>query len=379
MTDKTDSPHQLATSAYPVALDLGWEMAELHSDPHTKRSFSQTEETASGNEAEQDAGLRTLSDLERWEQSQISLASIRVALHRLGPAIAAAGLESPAADAAMEAFQAGENDKLKEAIRRLHDELVCCLHAADDNLGKAYDLGRSLAYTCRRPKSWEGVREEFQRWRLATLTGWLADLSSYLPDHSSRAVAISMGIWQEAIPDPGKRMCEGQVAGDLDQVTRQQMMRQLHRQAKLWRAVLTGAKSGRQMLQAKDYVAAVGRLCRRAIHLLFSPRTYFLAPLILAAGGVAIGFILSSGATEINKIIGAIAAGAGALGITWTGVKATLGRLVADVEEPLWGAELDVAIGGAMTTLDRGWLVRFHQRPSRIASAVTPPRGPAAE
>lgn len=109
-------------------------------------------------------------------------------------------------------------------------------------------------------------------------------------------------------------------------------------------------------------------MAKRVLRLLFSWRTYFLVPVVLAAGGVAIYFILSAGGQEINKIIGAIATGAGALGITVSGARTTVGRWASKVEEPLWGAEIDVAIAGAITTLDRSWVVRFRQRPSRIAS-----------
>jgi hypothetical protein len=133
------------------------------------------------------------------------------------------------------------------------------------------------------------------------------------------------------------------------------------------------------MLGAGDYVAAIGRLAKRGFRLLFSSRTYFLVPIVLVAGGVGIYVIHNSGGREINKIVAAIATGAGALGITASGAKTTVGRWASRVEQPLWAAEIDVAIGGAITTLDRDWVVRFRQRPSRIAAAIAPARGPAAE
>ena len=133
------------------------------------------------------------------------------------------------------------------------------------------------------------------------------------------------------------------------------------------------------MLGASDYVAAGGRLAKRALRLLFSWADVLSGPGSAPAGGVAINFILSSGGQEINKIVGAIATGAGALGITASGARTTVGRWASKVEEPMWAAEVDVAIGGAITTLDRDWLVRLRQRPSRIAAAIAPARGPAAE
>ncbi len=364
---------------YAIALDLGWELAGLYSAPHVPSK------KPAGRESEPNVGdapprfLPTLSELSPAERTRLSLGRIRVALFRLTHVFVAAVVDVSTVDAAMAAFDRSDLAQLKAELVNLHDELLLRLHVVDPNLGKSYDLGRALVYTCQRPSSWAEVRDEFQRFRLATLSGWLADLSTYLPDHACRAVAISLSIWQEAIPDPDQRSHAGQLALDLGGDAEARLLRQLRRQGGLWRTVLTAAKDPRQMLGASDYVAAVGRLAKRALRLLFSWRTYFLVPVVLLAGGVAIYLILSSGGQEINKIVGAIATGAGALGITASGARMTVGRWALTVEEPMWAAEIDVAIGGAITTLDRDWVVRLRQRPSRIAAAIAPARGPAAE
>lgn len=378
-TDDSAPTDVIPASVYAIALDLGWEVAGLYSALHVPRSKS------AGHESEPDVGeappqfLPTLSELSPAERTRLSLGRIRVALHRLTHVFVAADVDVPTIDAAVAAFDGSELVELKAELANVHEELLCGLHVVDPNLGKSYDLGRALVYTCQRPSSWAEVRNEFQRFRLTTLSSWLADLSTYLPDHACRAVAISLGIWQEAIPDPGQRAHAGQLELDLGSEAEKRLLRQLRRQGGLWRNVLTAAKDPRQMLGAGDYAAAVGRVAKRGLRLLFSWRTYFLVPVVLVAGGVAIYFILSSGGQEINKIVGAIAAGAGTLGITVSGAKTTVGRWASKLEQPLWAAEIDVAIGGAITTLDRGWVVRFRQRPSRIAAAIAPARGPSAE
>jgi hypothetical protein len=125
-------------------------------------------------------------------------------------------VDVPTVDAAVAAFDRADLGQLKAELTSLHEQLLFRLHVVDPNLGKCYDLGRALVYTCQRPSNWTEVRGQFQRFRLATLSGWLADVSTYLPDHACRAVAISLGIWQEAIPDPGERAHAGQLALDLE-------------------------------------------------------------------------------------------------------------------------------------------------------------------
>jgi hypothetical protein len=344
----------------PVALDLGWEMAELYTDA-----------TVRGQAAEPAKELPTLSGLREWQRTDLSLAHIEAALHRLSSAITDAGLDVPTLNAVTGASGGGSNAALKSALSDLHYQLFKVLHAADPNLGKAYDLGRSLAYTSHSPHDAATLRAEFEPARLDVLKGWLADLATALPDHASRAVAISIGIWQQAIPDPGDTSKSWQVHDD--EVHRTQL--QLHRQAKLWRAVLTGGKAGTDMLQASDYVAAAGRLFEKATRLLgrFIVQTYFLVPLILGGAGYGIWAILTSHGKTAANIVGAVTAGAAALGITWTGARTTLLQLAAKLQEPLWNAELDAAIAQAITPLETN---RRALRPAKIAAQIAPPAGP---
>lgn len=362
------------SSVYVIALDLGWELAELYNSPHTSSPAA-----AARHQRDLPAFLPTMSELSPSEQTRLSLARVQLALLRLKPVYVTAGIDPPTVDAANAALERHDVTLLRRELLKLHDELLFGLHVADRNLGECYDLGRGLVYTCKRATTWDEVRAQFQRFRLETLARWLADLSTYLPEHACRAVAISLGIWQEAIPDPGQRSHRGQLALELGSDAEKQVIRELHRQAGLWRNVLTAAKDPEQMLGAGDYVAAVGRLAKRVLRLLFSRRTYFMVPILLAAGGGAIYLILSSDGREINKLVGAIAAGAGALGITAGSVRTAVGRWASRVEEPLWAAEIDIAIGGAITTLRQNFVVRFSQRPSRIAAAIAPARGPDME
>ena len=93
----------------------------------------------------------------------------------------------------------------------------------------------------------------------------------------------------------------------------------------------------------------------------------------LVLGGAAMALILISSGQEASKIVGAVATGAVALGISWKSTTATLGQIAAHLEHPLWQAELDAAIGSAITTLDRH---RHAPSVQEIAARVSP-QGPA--
>jgi hypothetical protein len=347
----------------PVALGLGWEMAGLYPGAEAKRQAPPPERD-----------LPTWGDLEPWQQTHIALDHIRVALKRLTPTISESCLTIPDFTPVCKAFEKVADDEgLKTAIYDFHDEIFRCLHAVDLNLGKAYDLGRSLAYTCEKPVDAQSLRDQFRPGRLNTLKGWLADLASALPDHASRGVAISIGIWQEATPEPDEKRKRGQLTDD--DVAKKHVIPQLHRQAKVWREMLVGEKDGHDMLRTQDYVAAASRLFTSATGLVasFIIRTYFVFPIILAGGGYGVWTILHSGGKTGTQIVGALAAADAALGISWKGTQATLGQIAVKLEQPLWNAEVDTAIGSAMTTLDHQ---RFASRPAKIANEVSPPYGP---
>lgn len=358
-SDATGDESPSPPAAVLIALSLGWEMTELFGEARIH-----------GRGSERCDDLPTLSDLLPWQATELRIATVAASVHLLTPSITATGLSVPSTDAVQTAFRGDDNDALQRAVYDLYLLLLRTLHAAEPNIGKALDLGRSLAYTCRRPNDADGLRSEFQRYRLATLQGWLADLASVLPDHAARSVAISLELWQRYVPDPGGAVDSWQITDEEVHTA----LRQLHRQAKIWRAVLAGEKRGRDMLQPLDYIRAAGRLLGRTLRLAwtFNLRTAFAGPILFLATGFAIWTILTSGGQTATKIAGALAAAAAGVGISWTSTKATLGQLAVKLEQPLWQAELDAAIGSAVTTLEHK---RHAPRLAKIARQVSP-QGP---
>jgi hypothetical protein len=115
--------------------------------------------------------------------------------------------------------------------------------------------------------------------------------------------------------------------------------------------VLSGEKSAKEMLEIADYLDAAQRLSVRmrsvAGRLLRTFPVLVAAVLVLFVGGIAAMLATNSAATA--------AAGAGAiltsLGLSWKGIGSALGRLARQVEDPLWGAEIDHAVTRAITLL----------------------------
>ena len=361
MTADADSPAEADTSL-TTALNLGWQVAEIESRGAPR----------AGQERPLRADLPTLSDLRPWELTDIGVTTIEAGVHRLASTLAGAGLEAPSTTQLRDAFDNGDKDTLNNVVHSLHDELLRLLHAADFTLGEAYDLGRSLAYTTLKPEDAGSLRLQFAHFRLETLQGWLADLATVLPAHAARPVAISLDLWRRAIPDPEEvaerpsEPAESQAqespaspkAAPLVPAAAtmpEEVRRRLHRQGKLWRELLTGEKDGRDMLGPRNYIDAglalladTGSLVRESFHkraVLWSAVGLVTVPLVIVV------LLLAFNIPAAAKVTGSIVAVATALGISWSGARATLGKALAKAEQPLWQAELDTAIAEAIAVL----------------------------
>jgi hypothetical protein len=346
------SPNPTAT----VALNLGWQLTEL----------AVRGEPCEGRVPPDRPDLPTLSDLSRWEITKIGVATVEITINRLASTLTDAGLDPPSPQPLLDAFSGGTEDALKRASQALHYELLGLLHAVDFTLGEAYDLGRALAYTTLKPDDGPTLRVQFGFFRLQTLQGWLADLATVLPAHAARAVAVSLDLWQRVIPEPtaADRAAADQPSTPATSVSStadsgpgisSELSQLLHRQGKLWREVLTGEKSGPDMLAASNYVDAGIELLRQTGGLI---RRFFFRPavatatfLLIAVPLGAVVLLLVYDRQAASKVTGSVLAVATALGISWSALRSTLGKALARAEQPLWQAELDTAIAEAITVL----------------------------
>jgi len=355
VTAITSSPTDRAAPV-TAALNLGWQLTEI--------AFQG--EPCRGRQPPERPDLPTLSDLQRWELTQIGVTTVVAELHHLALTWTDAGLDPPSAKPLREASLGADEGQLRQASQALHYQLLERLHAADFTLGEAYDLGRALAYTTLKPHDTPTLREQFAFFRLQTLQGWLADLATALPAHAARPVAISLDLWQHMIPDPAGEETENVSHATVVTTTPSpphlltadipaELSRRLHRQGKLWREVLTGEKSGQDMLATHNYIEAGIDLLRDTGRLI---RAFFSKPAVTAATALLVGLpatavvlLLVFDHQAASQVTGSVLALAAGLGITWTGLRSTLGKALARAEQPLWQTELDTAIAEAITVL----------------------------
>jgi hypothetical protein len=149
------------------------------------------------------------------------------------------------------------------------------------------------------------------------------------------------------------------------------VIRALHRQGQLWRAILSGEKDGVDLLTADDYVRAADRLLGhlRRLTLGFLRRFWITTTAVALVLVAAIVTVLAVRAVSTTVV--AVLTAAGAIGITWKGAASGLGRVLAQAQRPLWDTELDVAVANAVTLMPRE-----RRTADRPTAAEDPPEGP---
>jgi hypothetical protein len=265
----------------------------------------------------------------------------KVAFAKLADLVAKATLSLPV-EPLEECLAAADADARRNAAAGLDSKAFAVLSATDMRLGKAYAAGRALLALTSRPDPEATLRGHLTGPAVAPVVAAIDDLGSALAPHAGHSVRASILEWRASIET------RSEVAPE-----KPETWLLLARQGELWRAVLSGEKSGLDMLEIDDYLDAAERLSRRMRKLAGTVLRRFwllvLAIVALFGGGVALIVVTDTDA--------AVVAGAGtilaSLGLTWRGLGRSLGTLAAKVERPLWGAELDTAVKQAITLLPR--------------------------
>lgn len=312
-----------------IALALGWHMVEL-------------DDCASGGyvPGRPHDGLPRLESLTVQQRRALLVEELAAGIHKLAGSFAAAGREGVSTATIRAALAEEGEETLQRSIADLHVDLLLALRATEPTLGKAYRLGHALAETCLRPEDRDSLDEAFGPGVVSTKE-LLADLSSSLPAHTARAVLLSLRSWETWAADPT-------IDDDpLDWPRHGPAVRAcLRREGQLWHALLTGEKRGEDMLDAHDYLGAADRLVSSSLRAakVVLRRLWWLVAFVALVAAVAIALLLRD-----EEVVGAIAAGLAAIGLTGAGLKAQLTRMARPLEKSLWGAELDQAIADAIT------------------------------
>jgi hypothetical protein len=239
----------------------------------------------------------------------------RLAKEGLDPASVSAALATPPV-----AGDAGFVTDLERA-------LIPALFATDPALLKALRAGRELAALCALPAG-TSVAQTLPA-QAPAIKRLLRDLTTQLPPNAAHSVMNSLTLWEAEIAGT-----PGDAAGGTIR---------LHRQGRLWRAILVGEVAATDILRMSDYVGSVEGVSQRLRELALS--TIRQMPVligvvaVLVGGAIALFFVDSSGS---------VVAGAGSLiaafGLTWKSIGEFFGRAAARGEQALWDAQLDWTI-----------------------------------
>lgn len=339
--DAQPQAEQTAVAAGPaaeqLALEAGWTMAVL---------YGKIEPLPPG----EAPGLPTANELNQADRRKLESDRLGHLLRRLAamPGFAGSGLPAkvPAPDENQEAWE--------QALRKLNLDILCALAATRQQTLLAYQLGRSLRDTAnpldQHPPEL-ALSRVFARDRIATLQGWLAELSSELPSQTAVVVAASLGRWSEfatiatgtssARPKSGARTTLAET-----------MYKYLLRQGDLWLMFLTGAYPASGLLSPEGYVAAGELALRRSATIIRRILKHYWAALL--AGAIAVAAILYLAITYLGgaaKVWTSIVTIAGSLGITAQAVASTTARLAAEAERPVFAAAEEDVMAWAITTL----------------------------
>jgi hypothetical protein len=259
----------------------------------------------------------------------------------------------------------------KARVLGLHQDILDILTAANFRLGKAYGLGVALAdLTLAPPADEDFFRRAFGEGGTADgIVEAFDDLKTLLPDHAAESVSGSVREWQAWMlgRSPG-----GNWTAEADA---------LRTQGKRWRAILTGEKAAVDFLGIDDYILAGEALLARFRQLTtrFLVQHWFAVAMvaILIVAVVLLALAFTAGAAKFWSIAMWLF---GTIGISAGTVKGAVSKTAGLIGDGLWGAELDLAIIKAITTLPNNDPASIAPPPAFMAKANRayrrPPTGP---
>ena len=334
-----------------AAFSLGWYTAALGHPAEVMASA-----------AAERGELLGVAALTHGEALDFCRSQVEVAFARLKGVIEAAGLSLDELERMRGCLAEVADEARAKAVVEFGSKALALLSAAEFRLGKAFGVGRGLMALTTRASAGVSVERQLTPAAVAALAAAIDDLSSALPPHAGHSVRRSLEEWSETVSDK-KTPSEDET------------WRLLARQGELWRALLSGEKSGPDMLEIDDYLDAAARMSKRmrVVAGRFLRQFWWLAALVvlLFTGGIALMVATDAGATTAAGAGGVLAS----LGLTWRGVGGALGGLAGKLEQPLWGAELDNAITQAITLLPREKGRDVSQRRRAIAHTLGELRG----
>ncbi len=323
-----------------LAVDLGWLLAELYDSRRLPGP------PPDGSERPLPPHLPGIGAMTRYEKACGLAAHVGADLAGLETAL---GLGMPTAKTIQAVLDTPGHarDDVRRAVHDLYLDIRNRLAGSDPPAAVAFGLGRLLADTTLLPASGEPrlLAERFEPYRIANALAWLDDLDARLPARSASAVRSSLRRWQRWVGGHGGHG-DPAPAGEAT-------IRALRQQGCVWRRLLTGQQAADQLLDGRAYVGAAASLLangrRLAFHYIWKWSWAILAA--AAAIGATVWAALTYSPSGTDRVVAVLVSAAGFLGLSWAGVRATLGRAVRQAEHAMWDAEVVAAIGKAATVI----------------------------
>jgi hypothetical protein len=331
-------------SSVTAAFILGWRLAELYnrdSLPPPKKLAEEAEEKVPDH-------LPGASEMSEHDRATVLLRQAQAALD-----VAAATTSGlPGLEAIQEVLdRAGHHrDEVRRQILCTYRSIQGSLLGANPRMAMSYGLGRLLADTAWLPHSGrpEVFAERFDRYRLDNARHWLGDLTASFNPRVTSAVTASLNAWEAWInSQPRKDGCIDPASLDAN------VVRSLHSQGELWRRLLSGEMEPVQLLGPEDYVEAGERLLQRGLEITarYVRRWWPVITAFITATGAAIWTAVTYAPAGTDRVTAVIVSAAAALGVSWKGLGATLGKALNQTENALWASEVNVAVQNAATIL----------------------------
>jgi hypothetical protein len=322
---------------------LGWELGSV-------RRIGPLDDS---NPPSQDGHLVRLDGLPAGTQAELSIDLIDSKLQKLAPRLTNVRKIDRRMVTDLRRALTGSHAELLGTVEALHVISLLALATADSRLGRAYDLGHELADICLGVDSAKDFGRAFGP-EAIKIKNQLADLASSFPPHSSRAVVLSLRVWESWAANPeisGNRI-------DLRESWDTQggaIKEALNRQGMLWRDLLAGDKQGQDMLDTNHYLQAAHSMATTMVSAIWGFVKAMRIPLGVAGAVflLGLGLLLFTGAA--GKAVGLFLAILGALGVTGAGARTQLGKVTGQLQSELWGAAMDRAIAEAVLSGPTGW------------------------
>jgi hypothetical protein len=372
-TVTTNGSSALAAVSYPVsqrpavtaAFVLGWLLTELF-------DRDQLPPPDPVEPPQADDRLPAISDMTSYQSSMVLLRQAEAALAVLNeqPGIALPGLDG--IGQAMN--QPGhDTDDVRQAIRSAYLAIRNLLPGLAPLAGLGFDLGRLLADTISQPTA--TLAERFADQHVAQACTWLGDLATAFPDRSAAVVGASVHAWATwaAAPPAG-----GPARADTDGA--------LRRQGQTWFRLLSGEQDATQLLKPSDYIAAGEQLLQHGWQLARKFLWHWSPAIVLfmAGTGAAIWAALTYAPAGASRVVTVLVSAGAAIGLSWRGVGATLGKALDRAEAELWASEVNAAAQRAATYVpaatpwlrSTGFRLRHPLGGSAARAAQNPPHDP---